>query len=172
MRIEDHRLSFLTAHLVVSIFEFYERKTASFIFDHESMDTVSVYYVGERVGILKIPAFCVFSESGRFISTINLFWWVFRGILFPRGECPTIQSQNCTKNSPLFRKKYVIWRNILQKRTGNCRLQKLRQVSLSSTSFHQMYGGKSLPILVGGWTNLSEKYERQIGSIPHWSGWK
>ena len=66
MRIEDHRLSFLTAHLVVSIFEFYERKTASFIFDHESMDTVSVYYVGERVGILKIPAFCVFSESGRF----------------------------------------------------------------------------------------------------------
>lgn len=63
MRIEDHRLSFLTAHLVVSIFKFYEHKTASFISDHGSMDTVSVYYVGERVSILKIPAFCVFQSQ-------------------------------------------------------------------------------------------------------------
>lgn len=142
MRIEDHRLSFLTAHLVVSIFEFYERKTASFIFDHESMDTVSVCYVGERVSILKIPAFCVFSESGRFISTIDLFWWVFSGILFPGGECPTIQSQNCTKIHRFSEG------NASSEETScksNCDLQKLRQVSFALKSNQMEIVGNRYP---------------------------
>ena len=32
--------------------------------------------------------------------------------------------------------------------------------------------GQSQSNLVGGWTNPFEKYARQIGSFPQFSGWK
>ncbi len=93
MRIEDHRLSFLTAHLAVSIDTW-----KSFISDHVSKDTVSLTLVlmGERVSILlRCPAILAYSESGRFISIIDLFFWVFNGVLLsPRSR---IQSQELIK---------------------------------------------------------------------------
>ena len=128
MRIEDHRLSFLTAHLAVSI--------------HGSVDTVSIYYVGERVSILKSPALFVFSESGGFISTIDLFLWVFSGVLFPRGECPTIQSQSCTKIH------HFSEGNASSEETScksNCDLQKLRQVSFELKSNQMEMVGNRYP---------------------------
>ncbi len=43
------------------------------------------------------------------------------------------------------------------------------QIKLAYWIFPPIFGRAKL---VGGWTNPSEKYDRQIGSFPQFSGWK